>query len=751
MEILKLDWGIGLPQVADINQDGLNDLVLINNRKARVDILLQKSDYAGPDDFIADPDDEEDINDIYGKEKNWRFKRASYSLDFKVTSLIVTDMNQDGRSDMVYYSSNGLYIAYQESTDRDREPAEPQWGTPLRIDISDGRGNAHALRSGDLNHDGYQDVALLADDGIYVILQDGSRGLDKPVKYYSEGAKLLFLDTADIDGDEREDIVLLTTAPEYPVVIRYQNQAGRFGPQQRYRFPTPRALRLRQLHDPGRHHLVSVSQQSGRVVVSALTDQTRQEDLPVLTYPLPKTEKGDNRDIVTGDLDGDSILDVVVTDPDRAEFLLFRGDQDMGLEGPEHFPGFKDMRKLCVGNLEESGRDAVIALSVDEKLIGISRLQKGRLSFPKTVDIEGSPLAMDVADVNGDGKLDLAYISKEKKDQDDLYLLRTVTSVGSPTAAAGVALELEDLEDPPLDIRIADIDHDGRADVLIVRPYGPLHLIRQPEQDTFIELSDDKDMHAGLMTNIFPNTLALAPLGPNGSDAALVTQKNFSRALWFDEKKGWQVIDQYQSARHDSNLTTSIAGSIFEDTKVKILSYDSARGKIMIMAKSTDGTYRTDKEIDAGSVKARKMRIGCFGGGQSDSLLLAGANKLVLVPVSVRARILREIATFESDIKDARLGPLEVGDLNRDGKSEIALLDQKRHHVEILTFDEEAKLVAALKFKVFEAPRGVEQEYGKGNTAREPRGLLIGDVTGDGCDDLILLVHDRLIIYPQDS
>ena len=144
-------------------------------------------------------------------------------------------------------------------------------------------------------------------------------------------------------------------------------------------------------------------------------DRFPEKDLPVLTYPLPKTEKGEKRDIVTGDLDGDSILDVVVTDPERAEFLLYRGDREVGLQGPEYFPGFKDMRKLCIGDLQGKGHDAVIALSVDEKLIGISQLQKGRLSFPKIVDIEGKPQAMEVADLNGDGKLDLAYISQEKK------------------------------------------------------------------------------------------------------------------------------------------------------------------------------------------------------------------------------------------------------------------------------------------------------------------------------------------------
>ena len=35
--------------------------------------------------------------------------------------------------------------------------------------------------------------------------------------------------------------------------------------------------------------------------------------------------------------------------------------------------------------------------------------------------------------------------------------------------------------------------------------------------------------------------------------------------------------------------------------------------------------------------------------------------------------------------------------------------------------------------------------------AIEPREATIADVTGDGRADLILLVHDRVLIYPQDA
>ena len=41
IEIVKLDWGIMGLQVADFNGDGRNDIAIVNNQKARIEILIQ--------------------------------------------------------------------------------------------------------------------------------------------------------------------------------------------------------------------------------------------------------------------------------------------------------------------------------------------------------------------------------------------------------------------------------------------------------------------------------------------------------------------------------------------------------------------------------------------------------------------------------------------------------------------------------------------------------------------------------------
>ena len=64
MEVIKLDWGVGAMRVADLNGDGRNDIIAANNRRAKIEIFVQKQEI-GPaeEDVTVDPEDFE-INAI---------------------------------------------------------------------------------------------------------------------------------------------------------------------------------------------------------------------------------------------------------------------------------------------------------------------------------------------------------------------------------------------------------------------------------------------------------------------------------------------------------------------------------------------------------------------------------------------------------------------------------------------------------------------------------------------------------------
>jgi hypothetical protein len=54
-----------------------------------------------------------------------------------------------------------------------------------------------------------------------------------------------------------------------------------------------------------------------------------------------------------------------------------------------------------------------------------------------------------------------------------------------------------------------------------------------------------------------------------------------------------------------------------------------------------------------------------------------------------------------------------------------------------------------MRFKIFEQ-KSYRDSKELAKISIEPRELKIADVTGDGKNDLVTVIHDRIIIYPQD-
>ena len=88
-----------------------------------------------------------------------------------------------------------------------------------------------------------------------------------------------------------------------------------------------------------------------------------------------------------------------------------------------------------------------------------------------------------------------------------------------------------------------------------------------------------------------------------------------------------------------------------------------------------------------------------------------------------------------------------IGDLNGDGFVDVTALDAAEQMAEILTFSQSGKLRYGTAFEVFETKMfagGEPKEF-------EPNMGLVTDITGDGKDDLVLMAHDRVLIYPQQT
>src|SRR5208283_1644668 len=153
-----------------------------------------------------------------------RFRIDSVPTDERIAALTVTDLNGDGRPDLVFYGdAKDLEIIYNQGTNG--------WSDPKRWHIEDARMDGNALVVGDLNGDGRPDIVLLGDNGsFYFLPQQADHTFGEPQKIpYSGTPKAVQI--VDVNGDGRKDLLLVDWDSPTPFRFRLQNEAGQLGPE----------------------------------------------------------------------------------------------------------------------------------------------------------------------------------------------------------------------------------------------------------------------------------------------------------------------------------------------------------------------------------------------------------------------------------------------------------------------------------------------------------------------------------------
>lgn len=768
MEMVKLNWGIGGLRIADINGDGRNDILIVNNRKARVEILIQK-DAIGPGEpeVSVDPTDFE----INAFNPDTRFDDQALSLSQKVYSMTTGDLNLDGMVDVVFYGEpRGLYIYLQKDNDDDRDNKALSWRTRKKIEIDDGLVTPYGLDCGDLTNDGLDDLVLACKDSVYIITQKEDGTLAEAVKYPSTN-QIKAVEVVDVDGDGVNDLFMLTDASEKPVSVRFCSATGKLGPQVQFMAEKPWAVKLFNIDDSSGAEMLSINSMSGRLMCYKLVTETDfDNDWPILYYPLSSGQGDSKRDLVTGDFDGDGLVDIVISEPAAAEVIFYKQLPRQGLAEPKRFPALSDISEIRAADIDGDGKSELAVISVKEKIIAISEFEDERLSFPKPISIIDEPVAMTLADVDNDSKTDCVYIAKDANDTRWLRILLDVNKNGNlPQPSAEVLaildenpyyadLKLEKLFSNPDGIAVLDADHDGLMDVLVFDKYNPPPLFaRQVEKGKF-EIIDSPQAQSSLIKEASGTSIAIADIDYSGGKELLVAQNNFARSLVFADSAVWQIVDQY-NAKSKENKITAVDAFYLDGmnltTQPAIVLLDGGKGQLQILLPGEDKTYRFEKQIDAGkwaSAKNFKMMYEPLSGTGVDSILLFDSEKFAIItPPSINnpAQSFERQFSYETKIKDGIYGNLAIGDINSDGRADIITIEYKRNHVEILTLDGNNRPVPAMRFKIF-AEKSYRDNDRRGKAGVEPRELKIADVTGDGKDDLITVIHDRILIYPQD-
>jgi hypothetical protein len=736
-EVFPIDPTISLLHAADLDGDGLTDLIVVNNSRSKIELLYNQTGKTNV--TAARPGVKPEMNEL---PPDARFRIESIPSEKRIYSLAVTDLNSDGRPDLAYYGDpKELVVLYNQGSNN--------WSTPKRWPIGDGQLTANALATGDLTGSKLTDLILLGENNLYLLPQQADHSLGEPLKIPFSGA-VKAVQVLDIDGDGRDDLLLINWESPNPFRFRLQNADGELGPEIYFPLPPIRAYLADDLEGDHKTELVTIAQNSGRAQVwnfvrkpaEPLSGAFKQGQFQV--FPLNNTSRA-HRGILWADINGDGLPDLLVAEPDSGQLTVQLQKSDGTLAAAKTFPTLTGVSEIAVSDWKGDSTQNIFLLSRDEHQIGVTALdKKGRIAFPTILPIDGQPLTMAVGPLRPNAKPTLAVIV----DQDTNRMLVTLAADGKSHTQ-----KLSDtFKASPSSMTLHDANQDGLTDLVVLIPYEKIKfLIQKPDHLTFDEV--DLPPPGGSTEEPW---VGASDVDGDGKPELLLAQKNFIRAVVLTNQPGpganakpeWSFVvkEQINGASSDSRITGAAALRNGASAIASIFMFDSERKALTLCERDPAGVWQVVRNVPLPMSDFTSLRAVALGSSNANSIAFLGANAVGTMAMSGQVWDLSELDSYETPIKDGHLADVVDGDLNNDGRKDLVFLETAKNYLDLVAFEKPHKLVPGDRWPVFE-----ERTFrSRRNDSLEPREAVIADVTGDKKNDLIVLVHDRILVYPQE-
>jgi len=406
--------------------------------------------------------------------------RATFELDRMPEAMAVADVDGDGLPDVVTtqidFNNGASSVSWLLGT------AEGGFAPGGSVSFT---GYADRLAIGDIDGDGHRDVAVIPSRVVYgaanldlVILwgtASGGFSADDMLRLPIAGTAT-DVAIADVDGDGRRDVVTAQAG----------EAAGRGRIEVRRGLPTldpadrtgrvsavadtiavdgsPQRIIAHDMNRDGVADIVAAcdaapgsgSSPSGSVVV--LHSVTGAGWFAAATSGIGSAPGG----ITAADVDGDDIVDVVVTSATDNSAAVLVGTAAGGLRGPMPYGVGKSPQGVTTGDLDGDGRPEIVTADMASGTATIL-WQRADGSFTDTTRDVGT-LKVVAADVNGDGRMDAITLAPGA--QDVSVLIGRGDGTFSQRGRYRIGGDL-------VSVAVGDLNGDGRLDIVAANRADP--------------------------------------------------------------------------------------------------------------------------------------------------------------------------------------------------------------------------------------------------------------------------------------
>jgi hypothetical protein len=323
--------------------------------------------------------------------------------------------------------------------------------------------NPNGIAVGDFNGDGILDLAVTEYDNanghdVAVLLGKGDGTFEAPVRYET-GLGPFAVIAADFNHDGKLDLAV-SDELDNAISILLGNGDGTFRPHKKFITPTfPRELSAADFDGDGNLDLAINGSSNGFLgVMLGKGDGTfKPEQIYITTWGLAGAVSPS-----PGDFNGDGNLDLAVLSGEGVGVMLGKGDGTFSK--PAYYPAAPVAASEVVADFNGDGKlDVAVAGSTLQGggLLAIL-LGNGDGTFRTHVDYpcSGQPKYMLAADLNGDGKLDLA-VTDAATGKVHVFLGKGDGTFQDPT-------EFEEGGHRAVFLAAGDFNRDGRMDLAVV-------------------------------------------------------------------------------------------------------------------------------------------------------------------------------------------------------------------------------------------------------------------------------------------
>jgi len=291
-------------EIADLNGDKIKDLVIANGEDSSVTILLG------------------------GVKGDFREAKGSpFPAGYMPNDIAIADFNKDSKPDLAFANHDRKYVMVLMGDGKGG--FTPMKGSPHPVEV---RPHTHGIATGDFNGDGNLD--LLTDswgnNQLAILFGNNAHGFDKQVKYLAVGKHpYQRARVADINRDGKPDIVTTNLDGNNSTILLGDGK-GNFHEAEGSPFPcgdSPFGVAIGDINGDGKPDLAIVNSPSitasntGRDGLTILIGNGKGQFTTMQGSPFT-TGMSPSR-VAIGDLNGDGIADIVVTNYKSSSITVF--------------------------------------------------------------------------------------------------------------------------------------------------------------------------------------------------------------------------------------------------------------------------------------------------------------------------------------------------------------------------------------------------------------------------------------------